>query len=92
MQRFRYVEPNAGTIVFFYVELQKKIATNAVITVKQNGYFLYITCSVFKQENEEIVSHIQSISNFTLLKAEATKGYDKRADTMFAALFVKSND
>ena len=71
-----------------YSQLQKKITTNAVKTVKQNGYFLYITCSVFKQENEEITAHIQNISKLTFVKAEVIKGYKVKADTMFAALFI----
>ena len=72
-----------------YIQLQKKITANAVKAVKPNGYFLYITCSVFRQENEELVTHIQSFDKLTLLKAEIIKGYDEKADTMFAALFIK---
>ena len=72
-----------------YVQLQKKITANAIKAVKPNGSFLYITCSVFRQENDEMISYMQSISNFVLLKAEVITGYDKKADTMFAALFVK---
>ncbi len=73
-----------------YAQLQKKVALNAAKAVKQNGYFLYITCSVFMQENEEVVKHIQAVSQLTLVKAEVIKGYDIKADTMFAALFVNS--
>ncbi len=73
-----------------YAELQKKITTNAMAAMKPNGYFLYITCSVFIQENEERVKYIQQVSKMTLLKAEIIKGYHKKADTMFAALFVNT--
>lgn len=75
-----------------YIKLQKKITANAVKAVKQNSFFLYITCSVFRQENEEMVSHIQSTSHLTLLKAEPIKGYDEKADTMFAALFFRRDN
>lgn len=72
-----------------YTNLQRKITTNATKSVQQKGYFLYITCSVFQQENEDIVKHILAENNLTLLKAETIKGYNTKADTMFAALFIK---
>ena len=71
-----------------YTELQKKITTNAVKSVKQNGYFLYITCSVFVQENEQMITHILEAGKLQLVKAEVIKGYNRKADTMFAALFI----
>ena len=71
-----------------YSQLQKKITTNAIKAIKQNGYFLYITCSVFRQENEEITQYILEAGKLKLIKAEILKGYDKKAVTMFAALFI----
>ena len=71
-----------------YTELQNKITANAIKTVKPNGYFLYITCSVFQKENEDRIEDILQQSKLTLLKSEVIKGYDKKADTMFAALFI----
>ncbi len=71
-----------------YVHLQQQIITNTLNYLAPNGYFLYITCSVFKQENEAMVTFIlQQQPNLTLLKSEPLIGYDKKADTMFAALF-----
>ncbi len=72
-----------------YAGLQKKIVTNAIPHLKMGGYFLYITCSVFKKENEEAADFISSNFNVKKVKQELLKGYDKKADTMFAALFVK---
>ncbi len=71
-----------------YTQLQKKITATVVNAVKQKGYFLYITCSVFKQENEDMVEHILQQSKLILLKEKVINGYDKKADTMFAALFI----
>lgn len=70
-----------------YACLQKKIVTNASESVKQNGFFLYITCSVFKKENEEIVKYIQQNLSFQLRSMQYFKGYNRKADTLFAALF-----
>lgn len=69
-----------------YAALQKKIMKNVLPEVEDGGCLLYITCSVFKKENEAVVSFIQQESGFELLKMELLKGYDKKADSMFAAL------
>lgn len=72
----------------YYSDLQKKIVNQVCKHVKKNGYLLYITCSVFKQENEDVARYIQQQCKFKLMKQEYLKGYDKKADTMFAALFT----
>ncbi len=71
-----------------YANLQKKIISNSITSVGNNGYFLYITCSVYKQENEDAVAFIQQqFPSFQLVKKELLIGYEKKADSMFAALF-----
>ena len=72
-----------------YSALQKSIATNTTPFVKKGGYFLYITCSVFKKENEEVVEYLQQNNQLELIKMDLMKGYEKKADTMFAALFKR---
>ena len=72
-----------------YASLQQKIVSNVIPHVKPGGYLLYITCSVFKRENEEVVELIKKGFNLHLIKMEVLKGYDKKADTMFAALLQK---
>jgi 16S rRNA (cytosine967-C5)-methyltransferase len=73
-----------------YSTLQKKIASNVIPFIKPGGHLLYITCSVFKKENEEVVEFIKEKFHLQLVKMELLKGYDKKADTMFAALFTTS--
>jgi len=72
-----------------YQALQKKIVANAISYLKRGSYFLYITCSVFKAENEDVIKFIQNNFQLTLIKSELLTGYNKKADTMFAALFKK---
>ncbi len=72
-----------------YSRLQQKIISNLLPHIQPGGYLLYITCSVFKRENELQVEYISANKNFSLLRMECLKGYDKKADTMFAALFRK---
>src|SRR5258706_7089975 len=69
-----------------YASLQKKIASNVIPHLQPGGSLLYITCSVFKKENENIVEFIKQNFHLQLIKIEVLKGYDKKADTMFAAL------
>ncbi len=72
-----------------YASLQKKIVNHLMNAIASDGHLLYITCSVFKKENEEMVAFIQQQSGFELVKWELLKGYDIKADSMFAALFAK---
>lgn len=73
-----------------YNRLQKIIVTNILPSLKKGGYLLYITCSVFKKENEEVVNFIQQQFQLQMIKKEVFKGYQAKADTMFAALLNKS--
>jgi 16S rRNA (cytosine967-C5)-methyltransferase len=73
-----------------YTSLQKKIATNALQYLEPGGYFLYITCSVFKKENEDVVNGLLNDPALELIKMKTIIGYDKKADTMFAALLKKT--
>lgn len=69
-----------------YAALQKKIIGHVTPQVTKGGYLLYITCSVFKKENEEQVQAVVASGEFELVKMETLKGYDRKADSMFAAL------
>jgi 16S rRNA (cytosine967-C5)-methyltransferase len=70
-----------------YTGLQQRIAGNASKGVKEGGYFLYITCSVFSKENEEVADHIQESTSLQHVESRYFKGYHQKADTLFAALF-----
>lgn len=72
-----------------YNELQKKIVSNVIPALKKGGLLVYITCSVFKKENEEIAVFIKEEFNLQLEKMKLIKGYDQKADTMFVAAFSK---
>lgn len=74
-----------------YSSLQKKIISNIIPSMEKNGHLLYITCSVFRKENEENVQFIKKQFHLELVKMELLKGYDQKADSMFAALLKKSS-
>ena len=73
--------------IAYYANLQKKIISNAVKALKPGSVLLYITCSVFTEENEDAVNFIQEQLHLKLVSANYFKGYQQRADTLFAALF-----
>ena len=72
-----------------YVAMQQQIVCNVVPHVQTGGLFIYITCSVFKNENEDMVDFIKEKFHLQLLQMELLKGYDKQADSMFVAVFTK---
>ena len=73
----------------FYTELQKAIATNVSEFLKVGGFFYYITCSIFKQENEIIVANISKITGMELIESKLINGTKIKADSMFIAIFRK---
>lgn len=72
-----------------YAARQEKITSAVVPYIKPGGYLLYITCSVFKRENEERVQFMLDKFPLELVEMQVLKGYDKKADTLFAALLQR---
>ncbi|MDQ6724044.1 MAG: Fmu (Sun) domain-containing protein [Thermoproteota archaeon] len=73
-----------------YSSKQKKIVANAIPYLQEDGLFIYITCSVFKKENEEVADFIKEKFDLLLIEKKILKGYDKKADNMFVAVFKKN--
>ncbi len=71
-----------------YSALQKKIISNILPHLKKGGALVYITCSVFKKENEEAVDYIRETFQLGIEKMGLFKGYDQKADTMFGARLI----
>ena len=73
--------------ISIYAGKQKEIASAALQSLQRGGLFFYITCSVFRKENEDVVEYLKNKFGLHLLSAEYLKGYDDKADTMFTAVF-----
>jgi 16S rRNA (cytosine967-C5)-methyltransferase len=73
-----------------FQNLQKTIAANVIKYLKQGRPLIYITCSVFSEENEEIISWLQKSQGMQLEGYEIIKGYESKADTMFVARLIKN--
>jgi 16S rRNA (cytosine967-C5)-methyltransferase len=72
-----------------YQQLQQKIAANVVHLLKPGGTLTYITCSVFRKENEEVVEFLESEGGLKKLEGGVIAGYEQRADSMFAVKMRK---
>jgi 16S rRNA (cytosine967-C5)-methyltransferase len=70
--------------------LQRKITSNLTKLLRSGAYFVYITCSVFKEENETNIEWIEKNTELVLQKSGYIEGAEKGADTLFAARFMKN--
>ncbi|WP_400262828.1 RsmB/NOP family class I SAM-dependent RNA methyltransferase [Sphingobacterium sp. SG20118] len=69
--------------------LQKDIVKNASLHLKAGKPLVYITCSVFEKENEDVIDYIQKELGYTLDSYKVLKGYTEKADSMFVARLIK---
>jgi len=72
-----------------YTKLQQTIAENVVKYLKSGKPLIYMTCSVFKAENEDVVNYLLEKLPLKLEKMELIKGYNDKADSMFVARLIK---
>lgn len=72
----------------FFQRLQKSIASNVVKYLKPGKPLIYITCSVFKSENQGVVNFMVKELGLKLEDQAVLKGYESKADTMFVARMV----
>jgi len=77
-----------GSQIDSYALLQEKIGKQVLEYIKPGGYLLYITCSVFARENE-LVAEKMAGQGMQIIEMKWLKGYDQKADSMFAALLQK---
>lgn len=71
-----------------YATLQKSITRNLPALLRPDGLLYYITCSVYKDENEMNAEFLQE-QGMKLLKEQYFKGYTGKADSMYGAIFTK---
>jgi 16S rRNA (cytosine967-C5)-methyltransferase len=72
-----------------FVPLQRKIVLETLEFLKQGKPLVYITCSVFKEENEENIEYFVQTFPLYLEKFEYLMGYTSSADTLFVARFIR---
>ncbi len=72
-----------------YRQRQEKILSNITTRMKPGAVLVYITCSVFSDENERI-SNFLAESGLKPEKQGIVGGYESGADSMYAARFTKA--
>ena len=72
----------------FFQRLQLSIVKNAIKYLKPGKPLIYITCSVFKAENEDVVNLMIKEYGLKLEEQAILKGYESKADTMFVARLI----
>jgi 16S rRNA (cytosine967-C5)-methyltransferase len=72
-----------------FSNLQKTIAINVAGHLKPGGRLLYITCSIFKRENEDVVDEVVKQTGMQVLSAQVINGVSIHADSMFVAVLQK---
>jgi len=72
----------------FFQRLQKSIASNVARFIKPGKPVIYITCSAFKGENEDVVNFLVKELELKLEEQNVLTGYENKADTMFVARLI----
>jgi 16S rRNA (cytosine967-C5)-methyltransferase len=75
-----------GEVQHKFPPLQRAIAANVSRYLRPGGRLIYITCSVFRQENEEVVEHIVANTGLKVQHMQLINGISLRADSMFLAV------
>lgn len=71
-----------------FKNLQQSIVRNVIKYLKPGKPLIYITCSAFKAENEDMVDFLVNEFGFKVEEQATLKGYEYKADTMFVARLV----
>ncbi|RZM19872.1 MAG: Fmu (Sun) domain-containing protein, partial [Pedobacter sp.] len=74
----------------YYATLQQRILQTIKSFVARNGYLVYITCSVYKKENESNLEELLKDNSLELVHQQLLIGYPEKADSMFVAIVRKS--
>lgn len=86
-EQLHFFEPG---IVSQISSLQKKISSNVVATLKPGGRLFYITCSVFKEENENVVHRLLESTLLEVQDMKLINGINNKADSMFVTVLKKN--
>jgi len=73
-----------------YQKKQRQMLVNVIPYLKKHGQLLYITCSVFKHENEENIDYIHNKFDMQIQHEQYLKGYSEQAENFFVATLVKA--
>ncbi len=73
-----------------YTARQKAILRNACAFLKNGGRLVYITCSVFRAENEDVIESIAPEAGLKIVSAELINGLAIGADELFVSVLKRA--
>ncbi len=76
-------------MITHYSALQRKIIEHVAPHLKRGKPLIYITCSVYAEENEVLINSIAEPFGFTVSEEKYLKGYQYKADVMYGARLLK---
>lgn len=72
-----------------FVSLQRQIVEHTTPFLREGKPLIYITCSVFEEENEQMVKYMETHCGLRMERMDILHGYGQRADTMFVARMIR---
>jgi 16S rRNA (cytosine967-C5)-methyltransferase len=72
-----------------FSELQYAITSNLLAVLKKGGVLYYSTCSVYKNENVDVVNRLVENNSLDLVEQKVISGIGSYADTMYFAKLIK---
>jgi len=81
-----YFEPDA---ISDYQQKQLAILNNVYPLLKTDKPLIYITCSVFKEENEEVITRFAENHEFDIEEQKYLEGYKHGSENMFLCRMIK---
>lgn len=73
-----------------FKKLQQEILKNLTLQLEKNGSIFYLTCSMFKTENEEVTDWAVKELGFSKKREMLFEGYNFGSDTMYFCHLQKS--
>ncbi|MCC6384601.1 MAG: hypothetical protein LC117_02955 [Bacteroidia bacterium] len=86
-EQLHFFRPNA---IHDFTDKQHRIIDSVDPCLKQGGLLLYITCSVFSDENEGMTEYIQN-KGYELIQSKLLRGWESKCDSFYTALLRKNS-
>jgi len=88
-ENLHYFDPQ---IIEQFADRQLSIIQNVLPSLAVGGYLVYLTCSIFAAENENIIKQVlQSNDNIQLVSEEFCCGIDLQGDFIYRSVIQKVN-
>ncbi|MGV3762073.1 RsmB/NOP family class I SAM-dependent RNA methyltransferase [Parapedobacter sp.] len=71
-----------------FATLQRQLAAQVIKHLKPGRPLIYITCSVFAEENEKVVDYLRETFQMQVQRVSVLEGYRHKADSMFVARLI----